>query len=63
MIYWPIVMDNLYTKNYAGMLAIEPHSNFWHGKKRLWGIDYTDNYFKSYIMPKNYECNDNPFMP
>lgn len=62
-INWPAAMDILYTKDYNGMLSIEPHSQYWQGKKGQWGIDYTINYFKPFIMPENYEFNDNPYMP
>ena len=63
MIDWKSVMDLLYTKDYNGMLSIEPHSHFWTGKKGQWAIDYTINYFKPMIMPENYEYEDNPYMP
>ena len=62
-INWKAAMDILYTKDYNGMLSIEPHSNYWHGKKGQWGIDYTINYFRPMIMPENYEFDDNPYMP
>ena len=52
-----------YTKDYDGMLSIEPHSHFWTGKKGQWAIDYTINYFRPMIMPENYEYEDNPYMP
>ena len=63
MIDWKSVMDLLYTKDYDGMLSIEPHSRYWTGKKGQWGIDYTINYFRPMIMPENYEYEDNPYMP
>ena len=63
MIDWKSVMDLLYTKNYDGMLSIEPHSHYWKGKKGQWGIDYTINYFRPMIMPEDYEYEDNPYMP
>lgn len=62
-INWKAAMDILYTKNYNGMLSIEPHSKYWKGKKGQWGIDYTINYFRPMIMPDNYEYDDNPYMP
>lgn len=62
-INWGAAMDILYTKDYNGMLSIEPHSSYWHGKKGQWGIDYTINYFRPMIMPENYEFDDNPYMP
>lgn len=62
-INWGAAMDILYTKDYNGMLSIEPHSKYWQGKKGQWGIDYTINYFKPFIMPENYEFDDNPYMP
>ena len=63
MIDWKSVMDLLYTKNYDGMLSIEPHSHYWKGKKGQWAIDYTINYFRPMIMPEDYEYEDNPYMP
>lgn len=62
-INWKAAMDILYTKNYNGMLSIEPHSKYWKGKKGQWEIDYTINYFRPMIMPDNYEYDDNPYMP
>ena len=63
MIPWPVVMDILYTKNYDGMLSIEPHSIYWHGNKGQWGVDFTINHFKPMLMPENYECANDPYMP
>lgn len=60
---WKTVMDILYTKDYDGMLSIEPHSSFWTGKKGQWAIDFTANYFRPYIMPENYAYSENPYMP
>lgn len=62
-IKWKTVMDLLYTKDYDGMLSIEPHSYFWKGKKGQWGVDYTINYFRPMIMPEDYEYDANPYMP
>lgn len=62
-INWGAAMDILYTKDYNGMLSIEPHSEYWQGKKGQWGIDYTINYFRPFIMPEDYEFDDNPYMP
>lgn len=63
MIQWPAVMDLLYTKDYDGMLSIEPHSSYWRGKKGQWGIDFSINYFRPMVMPEDYEYEDNPYMP
>ncbi len=63
MIDWKSVIDLLYTKDYNGMLSIEPHSHFWEGKKGQWAIDYTISYFRPMIMPEDYEYEDNPYMP
>ena len=62
-INWKAVMDILYTKDYNGMLSIEPHSNYWKGKKGQWAIDYTISYFRPMIMPEDYAYEDNPYMP
>lgn len=62
-INWGAAMDILYTKDYNGMLSIEPHSRYWQGSKGQWGIDFTINYFRPFIMPEDYEYEDNPYMP
>lgn len=63
MIDWPSVMDLLYTKDYDGMLSIEPHSNYWMNKKGQWAVDFTINYFRPFIMPEDYEYEASPYMP
>ncbi len=60
---WGAAMDILYTKNYNGMLSIEPHSRYWQGKKGQWGIDFTIKYIKQFIMPEDYEFEADPYMP
>ena len=45
------------------MLSIEPHSNFWHGKKGQWGVDFTIDYFSPMIMPEDYDYASDPYMP
>lgn len=62
-INWGGIMDVLYTKDYNGMLSIEPHSRYWKGKKGQWGIDFTINYIRPFIMPEDYEFDENPYMP
>lgn len=62
-INWGGLMDVLYTKDYNGMLSIEPHSRYWKGKKGQWGIDFTINYMRKFIMPEDYEYNESPYMP
>ncbi len=62
-INWGAAMDILYTKDYNGMLSIEPHSQYWQGKKGQWGIDFTINYMKQFIMPEDYEYAEDPYMP
>lgn len=54
---WGAVMDILYTKNYQGVLSIEPHSLYWVGQKGVWGIEFSVNYIKPYIMPSDYSGN------
>jgi hypothetical protein len=56
-------MDILYTKDYNGMLSIEPHSSYWKGKKGQWGIDFTINYIRPFVMPEDYEFDGNAYMP
>lgn len=60
---WGAVMDILYTKNYSGMLSIEPHSGYWNGAKGQWGIEFSIKFIKPYIMPENYENEKSPYMP
>ncbi|MGN1122123.1 MAG: sugar phosphate isomerase/epimerase family protein [Eubacteriales bacterium] len=54
-INWGAVFDILYTKNYAGAVCYEPHSPYWTGKKGRWGIDFSLNYIKPFLMPEDYE--------
>ncbi len=60
---WRSVVGMLYTVDYNGALSIEPHSSKWRGKKGQWGVDYTVKYISQFIMPDDYECDDNPYMP
>ncbi|MCR5523358.1 MAG: sugar phosphate isomerase/epimerase [Clostridia bacterium] len=62
-INWGGVMDILYTKDYDGMLSIEPHSNYWKGRKGQWGVDFTIKYFRPFIMPEDYDYDESPYMP
>ena len=48
---WRSVMAMLYIKNYSGMLSIEPHSGNWRGEKGDWGVDYTINFIRPFVMP------------
>lgn len=61
---WGAIMTMLYCADYKGALSIEPHSQYWHGAKGQWGIDFTIQYMKKFIMPDNYTdaCTD-PYMP
>ncbi len=52
---WGAVFDILYTKNYSGAVCYEPHSQYWTGKKGRWGIDFSIDYLKKFIMPEDYE--------
>lgn len=60
---WGAVMSMLYIHKYDGMLSIEPHSRNWQGKVGQWGVDFTIRFITPYIMPEDYECDDNPYMP
>ncbi len=52
---WGAVMNMLYYHNYNGTLSLEPHSpENWTGNKGLWGIEFSINYIKPYIMPEDY---------
>ena len=54
-INWGAVFDVLYTKDYAGAVCYEPHSAYWTGKKGRWGIDFSLQYIKPFLMPDDYE--------
>ena len=60
---WRKMISLLYRANYDGALSIEPHSHHWRGAKGQWGIDFTVNYMKQFIMPDDYASDDNPYMP
>ncbi len=51
---WRSVFSILYTKNYQGMVSIEPHSRYWHGKKGEWGVDFTTNFARPFIYEGEY---------
>ena len=63
MTNWGAVMDMLYTKGYDGMLSIEPHSEYWQDAKGAWGIDFTIQYIRPYVMPDGYTSNETPYFP
>lgn len=54
-INWGAVFNILYTKNYEGAICYEPHSQYWTGRKGRWGIDFSLNYIKPFLMPEDYE--------
>ncbi|MBR3767809.1 MAG: sugar phosphate isomerase/epimerase [Clostridia bacterium] len=60
---WGAIMTMLYVNDYNGVLSIEPHSGKWKGAKGQWGVDFTINYMKQFIMPENYEASSDPYMP
>lgn len=60
---WRSAMALLYCADYDGALSIEPHSWQWKGKKGQWGVDYTIKFISQFIMPDDYECVDDPYMP
>lgn len=60
---WGGVMTMLYTKGYDGMLSIEPHSGKWKGDVSEWGVQFTINFIKPYIMPENFKSESKPYMP
>ncbi len=55
---WGAVMDILYTKGYNGMISIEPHSGKWQGARGDWGVRFTVNFIRPYIMPEDFEADD-----
>ena len=60
---WPAVMALLYIKNYDGMLSIEPHSGKWRGAKGQWGVRFTIDFMRPFIMPKDFPVSDDVYMP
>ena len=54
-INWGAVFDILYTKNYNGAVSYEPHSAYWQGNRGRWGIDFSVEYIRKFIMPEDYE--------
>ncbi len=60
---WGGVMTMLYTKGYNGMLSIEPHSGKWKGDVSEWGVQFTINFIKPYIMPEDFKTDTKPYMP
>lgn len=60
---WGAVFALLYIKHYNGMLSVEPHSRNWMGAVGQWGIEFTVNFIKPFIMPEDYVCEDNPYLP
>ena len=60
---WPAVMALLYIKNYDGMLSIEPHSHNWRGRKGQWGVQFTINYMRPFILPADFPEGGDAYMP
>lgn len=61
---WKGIMVVLYNSGYDGMLSIEPHSGNWKEGKGQWGIDFTIEFMRKFIMPEKYKTmNDDPYMP
>lgn len=61
---WRAIMSQLYVSDYDGMLSIEPHSHRWRGGRGQWGIDFTINYMRQFIMPEEYKNLEvDPYMP
>ena len=54
-INWGAIFDILYTKDYAGAVCYEPHSQYWVGRKGRWAIDFSLAYIKPFIMPDDYK--------
>ena len=52
---WGAFFTMLYTKNYRGMVSLEPHSGYWRGPLGEWGVDFSINYARQFIMPDSYE--------
>ncbi len=60
---WPAVMALLYIKNYDGMLSIEPHSHNWRGKKGQWGVRFTIDFMRPFLMPADFPDSSDVYMP
>jgi len=56
MIPWGAVMDVLYANRYAGGVSIEPHSQYWHGRRGEWAINFTIKYMKQFLMPNELDA-------
>ncbi len=52
---WGAFFTMLYTQNYRGMVSLEPHSGYWQGPLGEWGLDYSINYARQFIMPDKYD--------
>ena len=52
---WGAFFSMLYTKGYNGMVSLEPHSSYWQGPLGEWGVDFSINYARQFIMPDSYE--------
>lgn len=52
---WGAFFTMLYTKNYRGMVSLEPHSGYWRDALGEWGVDFSINYARQFLMPESYE--------
>ena len=62
-IRWGAWFNMLYVHGYDGMLSIEPHSQPWSGKLGQWGVQFTINFLKPFIMPENFDGPSKTYMP
>ena len=60
---WPAIMSLLYIANYNGMLSIEPHSHNWRDAKGQWAVRYTINFMRPFLMPDDFEAENDVYMP
>ena len=60
---WSAIMALLYIGNYNGMLSIEPHSGNWRGVKGQWGVRFTIDFMRPFIMPEDFAASDDVYMP
>ena len=63
-IQWGASIAILYTHDYKGALSLEPHSRVWsEGAKGDWGIRFTRDFIKKYVMDEGHAGDGRAFMP
>ncbi|MDR3313169.1 MAG: sugar phosphate isomerase/epimerase [Oscillospiraceae bacterium] len=61
---WGVVFAILYAQDYKGVLSIEPHSGLWsHGKRGEFGIQFTIDYMKKFVLEEDEDDGSKQYMP